>query len=111
MIPAFGDSIGRNVNKAELGLCAKLTGEALAEHDETAKTLADLADQYDRLFEAFQAETGGKPFGWGKLGTKCARDLLAKLASGPANYGRTTITAEDVPERLESGTPCATADR
>lgn len=39
MIPAFGDSIGRQVNKAELGLCAKMAADALSVHRETVAAL------------------------------------------------------------------------
>jgi hypothetical protein len=50
---------------------------------ELLASLADLADQYDRLFAAWQTETKGKPFGWGKLGTRNARETIAK-ATGAA---------------------------
>lgn len=42
-------------------------------------TLEDLADQYDRLFAAWSERTNGEAFGWGKLGTHHARQLIAKL--------------------------------
>ena len=47
LIPAFGDSIGKEVNKAELGLCMAMIASAEASHADLLAALEDLlAERY-----------------------------------------------------------------
>ena len=47
LIPAFGDSIGKEVNKAELGLCMAMIASAEASHADLLAALgALLAERY-----------------------------------------------------------------
>ena len=71
-----------------LDKAAQTLGEADASIVELQKTLADLAGQYDRLFEAWSKETNGKPFGWGKLATQ--HPLILESVK---TYGVATVKA------------------
>ena len=59
LIPAFGDSIGKEVNKAELGLCIAMISSAEASHADLLEALTELlqeryvdGDESDQEFDA-----------------------------------------------------------
>ena len=59
LIPAFGDGIGKDVNKAELGICMAMISSAEASHADLLSALEDLlqeryvdGDESDQEFDA-----------------------------------------------------------
>lgn len=119
LIPAFGDSIGKAVNKAELGLCAKMAADALAVHRETVAALENAL----RLLGDIKTRCESHAFLTGASQPANVRAIheLTRDAAGPmraaleratrSDYGRTEIKPGDLPDMPEGGTPSPTRDR
>lgn len=82
LIPAFGDSIGREVNKAELGLCTKLASQAIDEYGAVLTDAAMLERTLADLAQAVKAHNGRQTHLGDCIITECgaALTLLDNLA-------------------------------
>jgi hypothetical protein len=73
LIPAFGDTIGKDVNKAELSLAQRMAKDCETHHSEVIERLRELSAAHRELLALH-----GKPFGWGTMPCDEADKLITK---------------------------------